>query len=127
MPRHRTSTTFKKGDGRKKGRPQGVQDALDRECKEMINDCFHKVGGLDGLVKWAQKSDEHLTAFYTRMYIRLLPINVTVKANKDAVYETLEATAPMSICNARSRAARPTPRFSVTPASAKASGCAIRA
>jgi hypothetical protein len=79
--------TFQK-NGRKATRT-GAPNKMSRECKEMIADCFEKVGGLDGLVKWAKASDEHLTAFYTRMYVRLLPVSLDIRTHKDVVYHTV--------------------------------------
>ena len=101
MPRHRTSTSFRKGDGRQHGRPPGTEAALTAECKDMIATCFEQVGGLPGLVKWVQKSDKN-RAFYTRMYIRLMPVNVTVRDHKNVVYESLaEVRAAFAIHGSR--------------------------
>jgi hypothetical protein len=36
-----------------------------------------------------EKSDENRGAFYTKMYIRLLPVKVAFKGHKNVVYETL--------------------------------------
>jgi hypothetical protein len=89
-------TSFKKGDKRRatgvSGRRAGVPNRLNAQCKEMIATCFENIGGIDGLVAWAKKNR---TAFYTRMDIRLLSVNVTVRdhKNKDdhknVVYESL--------------------------------------
>jgi hypothetical protein len=91
-------TAFKKGDTRRatgvSGRRAGVPNRLNAQCKEMIATCFENVGGIEGLVAWANKNR---TAFYTRMYIRLLGVDAHVKddhKNKDdhenVVYETIE-------------------------------------
>jgi hypothetical protein len=79
------STTFKKGEG---GRIAGVANKMSRECKEMIQNCFEGMGGLDGLIKWALSTPERTDAFYTRMYIRLLPVNLDIRSHKDVVYHT---------------------------------------
>src|SRR5215471_10240056 len=83
-------TSFKKGDKRRKtgvsGRRAGVPNRLNAQCKEMIATCFESIGGIEGLVAWAKKNR---TAFYTRMYIRLLPVNVKVRDHKNIVYESL--------------------------------------
>jgi hypothetical protein len=44
--------------------------------------------GLDGLIKWIKKNDENRSAFYTRMYIRLLPVNLDIRSHKDVVYHS---------------------------------------
>ena len=88
--KHANGGTFRKGDGRKAERSRrGTPNKMSRECKDMINDCFHQVGGLQGLKAWVEKSDENRGAFYTKMYIRLLPVKVAFKGHKNAVYETL--------------------------------------
>jgi hypothetical protein len=38
------------------------------------------LGGYDGLIKWAKRSPENFTAFYTKMWIRLLPMNIKVES-----------------------------------------------
>jgi hypothetical protein len=85
---------FKKGntlraDGRS-GRRAGTENVLNQQCKEMIASCFQNIGGLDGLEKWAK---DNRTAFYTRMYVRLLGVDINViqaDAHKKIVYETVE-------------------------------------
>jgi hypothetical protein len=61
---------------------------MSRECKEMIATAFENVGGLEGLCAWIKRSEENRTAFYTRMYIRLLPVNLDIRSHKDVVYHT---------------------------------------
>jgi len=88
--KHANDSTFCRGDGRKAERSrQGAPNKMSRECKEMIADCFEKMGGLDGLFAWATANDEHRTAFYTRMYVRLLPVSLDVRTHKDVVYPTV--------------------------------------
>jgi hypothetical protein len=62
---------------------------MSRECKEMIATTFESVGGLQGLIDWVKKSDDNRAAFYTRMYIRLLPVNLDIRSHKDVVYHTI--------------------------------------
>jgi len=78
-------TSFKKGNN---GRPVGATNKMSRECKEMIADCFEALGGLHGLIEWASANDENRAAFYTRMYVRLLPVNLDIRTHKDVVYHT---------------------------------------
>ena len=85
-------TSFKKGDNRRatgvSGRRAGVPNRLNAQCKEMIATCFENIGGQEGLNAWARKNR---TAFYTRMWIRLLGVEGPIKDDpKNVVYETLE-------------------------------------
>jgi hypothetical protein len=89
--KHANGSTFRRGDGRKAERSrQGTPNKMSRECKEMIATAFECVGGLEGLVAWINASDENRTAFYTRMYIRLLPFNLDIRSHKDVVYHTVD-------------------------------------
>jgi hypothetical protein len=81
--------TFQKGNGRKVTRV-GVTNKMSRECKEMIQNCFEGMGGLEGLIKWATSTPERTDAFYTRMYIRLLPVNLDIRSHKDVVYHSVQ-------------------------------------
>jgi hypothetical protein len=85
-------TSFKKGDNRRatgvSGRRAGVPNRLNAQCKDMIATCFENIGGQEGLDAWARKNR---TAFYTRMWIRLLGVEGPIKDDpKNVVYETLE-------------------------------------
>jgi hypothetical protein len=91
LSKYANGGTFSKGDGRNAERSrQGTPNKMSRECKEMIASCFEQLGGLEGLVKWAKSSDERLDAFYTRMYVRLLPFNLDIRSHKDAVYHNIQ-------------------------------------
>src|SRR5262245_14486222 len=82
--KHANHTTFRKGDGRAR---RGTAEArMSRECKEMIQNCSEKMGGLEGLYRWATSTPERRDAFYTRMYIRLLPVDLDIRSHKDVVY-----------------------------------------
>jgi hypothetical protein len=85
-------TSFKKGDKRRatgvSGRRAGVPNRLNAQCKEMIATCFENIGGQEGLDAWAKK---HRTEFYSRIWIRLLGVEVPIKDDhKNVVYETFE-------------------------------------
>jgi hypothetical protein len=43
---------------------------------------------LEGFINWCKSSDERLDYFYTRMWIKLLPMNIRVQSNKNVVYKT---------------------------------------
>lgn len=38
---------------------------------------FDKLGGVDAMVEWAARNDENRKAFYTSIYPKLLPLQVT--------------------------------------------------
>jgi hypothetical protein len=47
---------------------------------------------VEGLVAWAKKSNENRTAFYTKIWIKLLPIQVKItEQNMDVVFHSYEA------------------------------------
>ena len=46
-------------------------------AKEAIAQAAEKLGGADGLYKWAKKSDENESMFWTRIYPRLLPVQLS--------------------------------------------------
>lgn len=59
------------------GRPKGVPNKTTTLAKQAILDAFDKLGGTDALVKWAQTDDDHLKAFYTQIWPKVLPLQVT--------------------------------------------------
>jgi len=54
------------------GRPKGSENKITRTVKEHFKDAFEELGGSEGLVKWAKKSDENLGMFY-RMCTKMIP------------------------------------------------------
>jgi hypothetical protein len=72
-------------------RPSGAENRLNKQCKEMLATCFESVGGLPGLVKWVKESPQNRGAFYTRMWVRLVGLDVHIKdEHKNVVYRTLD-------------------------------------
>lgn len=69
---------FKKGEG---GRPQGAVNKLTRSAKEAFALAFDKLGGYEGMVRWAQADPDNLKVFYT-LYARLIPVDVTSNGEK---------------------------------------------
>jgi hypothetical protein len=80
--------TFKKGNKRGKGRPVGGVSKLPAEAKDLLARAYTELGGFEGFVKWCKSSDERLDWFYTRMWIKLLPMNIQVQSNKNIVYKS---------------------------------------
>lgn len=57
------------------GRPRGVVNKVTASVKECITKAFDDLGGVDGLVEWAQSSDKNRAAFY-QTWGRLAPREV---------------------------------------------------
>jgi hypothetical protein len=89
MPQHRTSTSFKKGQ-RPVGRQAGTPNKMTAEAKEMLARCFEDIGGYEAFVKWVKSSPERLDTFYSKMWIKLLPINIRPEDHKNVVYKSYE-------------------------------------
>lgn len=67
---------FKKGEKKpKQGKRGPCKTTL--AAKEAIALAAEKLGGAQGLAKWAKKSPENESLFWTRIYPRLLPVQVT--------------------------------------------------
>jgi hypothetical protein len=70
-----------------KGRAKGTTNKITREVKEAIALAFEGIGGLDRLIKWADKNP---SIFYTQLYTKLIPVtllghvNATVESGDDA-------------------------------------------
>jgi hypothetical protein len=82
MPQHRTSTSFKKGQ-RPVGRQAGTPNKMTAEAKQMLARCFEDIGGYEAFVKWVKSSPERLDTFYTKMWIKLLPMNIGLDIRPD--------------------------------------------
>lgn len=63
------------------GRPKGVPNKVTTAAKEAFALAFDKLGGIDGLVKWANSDPDNLKVFYT-LYARLIPVDHTSKEEK---------------------------------------------
>jgi hypothetical protein len=88
----RTSTSFKKGDKRNKGRPAGAENRLTAEFKDMLVRAFNERGGFDRFLKWIGSSKDREDIFYGRMMIKLLPMNLKVESHKDVINESTDTT-----------------------------------
>jgi hypothetical protein len=85
---------FKKGLQRspQAGRKKGVRNKLTLICGEALATCFESIGGVEGLVAWAAKNDANREAFYTKLWIKLLPVQVKLtEQNLDVVFTSYEA------------------------------------
>jgi len=61
------------------GRPTGAKNKIGAQCKANVIEVFDKIGGIEGMVQWAQ---ENRTEFY-KLYARLIPTDITVTTRDD--------------------------------------------
>ena len=66
----------KKTGGRKAGTPNKATASV----KQAIEDAFEDIGGAEALAKWARANPGD---FYTRVYVRLIPHQLTGADGKD--------------------------------------------
>lgn len=59
------------------GRPKGVPNKLTQTAKDAIAKAAEELGGADRLVAWAQEDPLNERAFWTSIYPKLLPLQVT--------------------------------------------------
>jgi hypothetical protein len=72
---------FYKGHPKWGGRPKGGQNKRTVEVKNVLEEAARKMGGVKGLVEWATKNDENLTIFWRDMWLKLLPLSATIRAD----------------------------------------------
>jgi len=86
---------FKKGNTLRKkgvsGRQAGSENKMTREVKEILVKMFGEgLGGYEGFLKWVKSDPENLSAFYTRLWIKMLPMHVNVEAREKIVYRSYQ-------------------------------------
>lgn len=59
------------------GRQAGTPNKLTQTAKEAINYAANALGGGERLVKWAKENPKNESAFWTAIYPKLLPLQVT--------------------------------------------------
>ena len=88
LPAIATSTSFKKGRKKTGGRKAGVENVLSAEAKDVLVRAYTEIGGFENFVKWITSTPERMDTFYSKMWIRLLPMNIKAESHKDVVYKT---------------------------------------
>ena len=63
------------------GRPAGTPNKVTTAAKEAFALAFDKLGGIEGLVRWANADPDNLKVFYT-LYARLIPVDHTSGGEK---------------------------------------------
>jgi len=66
----------------KRGRPKGSTNKITNLAKWAIQRAFDKLGGVDALVEWVKADKANRTAFYTKIYPKLLPRPAADVANE---------------------------------------------
>jgi hypothetical protein len=85
-----TSTSFKKGRKKTGGRKAGVDNVLSAEAKDILVRAYTERGGFKKFLEWIDSTPEREDIFYSKMWIRLLPMNTKVESHKNVVYRTYE-------------------------------------
>lgn len=62
---------------RGRGRPAGSQNKTTRAAKDAIAEAAEKLGGVNRLVDWAKEAPENEKAFWSTIYPKLLPVQVS--------------------------------------------------
>lgn len=68
---------FKKGQKAGPGRPKGIANKTTQTAKEAISLAAEGLGGTDRLVAWAKEDPLNERAFWSSIYPKLLPLQVT--------------------------------------------------
>ena len=63
--------------GRRQGRPKGSCNKTTSTVKEAIALAGDRLGGVDRLVSWAQEDPKNEAAFWTTIYPKLLPLQLS--------------------------------------------------
>jgi hypothetical protein len=83
-----TSTSFKKGRKKTGGRQAGVDNVLSAEAKDVLVRAYTERGGFERFLKWIDSKPYREDLFYSKMWIRLLPMHINVQSHKDVVYRS---------------------------------------
>lgn len=71
------ATEFKKGQKRGPGRPPGTPNKTTVAAKEAIQLAAEGLGGATRLMEWAKEDPLNERAFWSSIYPKLLPLQVT--------------------------------------------------
>lgn len=66
-----------KGQPKLGGRKKGTPNKLTVAAKDAIAQAFDRVGGVDSLVTWVEASDDNRKVFYSTIYPKLIPVQLT--------------------------------------------------
>lgn len=77
-----------KGQPRTGGRKKGTPNRLTMQAKEAIAFAFDGLGGAQGLLDWANESDDNKRVFLTQLFPKIVPLEVQGKHDVDFVDRT---------------------------------------
>ena len=81
------SATTRRPPNAGKGRVKGVPNKMTLIAKEAIAAAAEKLGGTDRLVAWAKEDSKNEAAFWTTIYPKLLPLQVSGDPNSPLIHE----------------------------------------
>ena len=87
MPQSNGSIATRFQPGNSLGRKPGVPNKMTAACREALQLAFEGIGGLPALIAWAKKNP---TEFYSKIWIKLLPLAVKPDQETPVIYETME-------------------------------------
>lgn len=64
------------------GRAKGTPNKMTQQAKEAIEYAFNGLGGAEGLLEWAQSDPANQKIFYSQVWTKILPKDMTV-SNQD--------------------------------------------
>lgn len=64
---------------RGRGRPKGSENKLAKEAKDVIAAAASELGGEKRLIEWVNKDLKHESIFWSQIYTKLIPVQVTGK------------------------------------------------
>lgn len=70
-----------------KGRPKGALNKSSKEVKDNLLEVFERIGGVEGMAKWAMRNK---TEFY-KLYSKLLPIQLQGNGENGEFHFTITA------------------------------------
>lgn len=68
-----------------KGRPKGSRNKMTMAAKEAIAYAAEGLGGADRLIEWAKEDPQNERAFWTAIYPKLMPLQVSGPAEDGAI------------------------------------------
>lgn len=82
--------------GKPMGRPKGARNKLGLTAKEAIALAAERMGGAERLFRWATESAENERDFWTRIYTKLLPLQLYGDSGTGIVVEVVRySDAPL--------------------------------
>lgn len=60
-----------------KGRPKGIPNKITTAAKQVIAEAAEMLGGVQRLVDWAKEDAENEAKFWTTIYPKLIPVQLT--------------------------------------------------